>query len=592
MASRSADLGEHGGWIAVCCAVAAIVFLLPLGLDIPLLDPDEGIVASIAQEMLERGDLVTPRQQGEPFLDKPILYFWAQAASLKLFGMSAAAVRLPGLLLGLCGAVAAGALGWRMFGPAAGYLAGLFYATMILPAALTQIPVHDVALVLFVTAAIAVFWEADRATRSAGWAWIALAGAALGLAMLTKGLVGVALVGVAYGAWLLLYRRLTLEKCLHGAAALAVALLVAGGWYLAMERANPGYLRYFFVERHFLGFATQTQRHADSPWWYYFPILLGGGLPWIGYLPVALRDVYDSRGRLSHARYQSVALLLCWLVGGSLLMMAARSKLVTYVWPVFPPMAILAALGWSRWLEGSLGARARQSLERTFVWSCRLAPAVLPLGIGIAVAILHQPMGLWAWAATLSAGFAAWIPLSLWRGGRRRAAAMAAPLASAVQFFTVLAVVVPVATLHLTARPLAEHYNRLGRMPARLCVFEMEIGSLLFYLDPALRSALKPGQLETIDRDDLERVGPDDVVAISPYVRHLLERRISLEGVPCVEVGGYRLYEPADVVPVLDWLPRRKRDSSLSNQPGSQPKRKKQAPASSPIAAPPTQSLK
>ncbi len=82
---------------------------------------------------------------GEPFFDKPILYFWCQALSLRLFGMNEAAVRLPGLMFGLLGAITTGLIGWRMFGRTAGWVAGIFYGTMILPVALAQAASHDVA---------------------------------------------------------------------------------------------------------------------------------------------------------------------------------------------------------------------------------------------------------------------------------------------------------------------------------------------------------------------------------------------------------------------------------------------------------------
>ena len=76
--------------------IAAVMFVFPLFVPFPLLDPDEGLHASIAQEMVERGDWITPRFLGQPFFDKPILYFWIQAVSLRLFGSNEAAVRLPG----------------------------------------------------------------------------------------------------------------------------------------------------------------------------------------------------------------------------------------------------------------------------------------------------------------------------------------------------------------------------------------------------------------------------------------------------------------------------------------------------------------
>src|SRR5499427_10697461 len=96
-------------------AVALVLLVAPLAANAPLFDPDEGLHAAIAQEMNARGDYVTPTFLGEPFLDKPILFFWAEALSLRLFGDREAAVRLPPLLFGLFGMVTVALLGRRLF---------------------------------------------------------------------------------------------------------------------------------------------------------------------------------------------------------------------------------------------------------------------------------------------------------------------------------------------------------------------------------------------------------------------------------------------------------------------------------------------
>src|SRR4029453_9579474 len=77
------------------------LFIFPLTLHHPLIDPDEGLHAAIAQEMVERGDYLVPRFLGEPFPDKPVFFFWAMAGSLRLLGFSEPAVRAPGLAFGL-----------------------------------------------------------------------------------------------------------------------------------------------------------------------------------------------------------------------------------------------------------------------------------------------------------------------------------------------------------------------------------------------------------------------------------------------------------------------------------------------------------
>ena len=101
-------------------ALVLVAYLLPLAQTAPLMEDDEGLHAAIAQEMVERGDWVVPRLMGEPFLDKPILYFWLEAASVASFGASEFAVRLPGTLTALAGALAVGWLAAAMVGRSAG----------------------------------------------------------------------------------------------------------------------------------------------------------------------------------------------------------------------------------------------------------------------------------------------------------------------------------------------------------------------------------------------------------------------------------------------------------------------------------------
>ena len=143
----------------------AALYLLPLATGFPLLDPDEGLHAAITQEMVARGDYVMPRFLGEPFLDKPILFFWAQAAAFRAFGEHEAAARVPGLLFGALGALSTGWVAATILGPG-GWVAALLYTTLLVPMALMQVPVHDIALVPFTNAALLAFWRAARAPRA------------------------------------------------------------------------------------------------------------------------------------------------------------------------------------------------------------------------------------------------------------------------------------------------------------------------------------------------------------------------------------------------------------------------------------------
>ena len=271
-------------------------------------------------------------------------------------GCSARAKRrcgCPGLMFGLLGAVTTGLLGWRMFDRTIGldrrhplchhdpaHRAGASGLARRGPD-----PVDQSRLLLL--------WEAERVVaRRATIACTVRGRAVPGAGHPHQGTVrrGRGRSGL---------RRLSRSSatgppcglCCAASRSWSIAVAGRGAVVCRGRHADPGYLRYFFLERHVLGFATDSQPHGDEPWWYYLPMLLGGGLPWIGYLPIVVRDGSCSRhapraggGRRTEcACHIAACLLWTWLIGWTLLMMVAGSKLATYSgrcfrrWPCWRP---------------------------------------------------------------------------------------------------------------------------------------------------------------------------------------------------------------------------------------------------------------
>src|SRR2546428_2651803 len=114
--------------VHILLALSLLLFFVKLGM--PFLDPDEGLYATIAHEMLSRGDWVIPHINGLPYLEKPPLYFWLTALTFQLFGLSEWATRLWSALAALCTVLLTCRIGRRLYGRPAGLLAGL-----VLPAA-------------------------------------------------------------------------------------------------------------------------------------------------------------------------------------------------------------------------------------------------------------------------------------------------------------------------------------------------------------------------------------------------------------------------------------------------------------------------
>lgn len=516
----------------VFAAVALLLVLAPLVANAPLFDPDEGLHASIAQEMVARGDFVTPTFLGEPFLDKPILFFWAEAASLRVFGHRELAIRMPPLLFGLLGMLSVAWLGGALFGRRAGLGAGIIYGTMILPIGVSQVAVHDIGLIPFMCGACCCLVAVTTA-RSAGRAVLfgVAAGVLLGLSILTKGLVGCVFATI-FACCLALWRRTAIrDLAIALVVAGVVSIVVAAPWYWAMERAHPGYLHYYFVERHLRGYLTATQRHAGRPWWYYLPIVLGGALPWTGYFIAAARSV--SRDALSLAVW-------AWFGVGLVFLSVGESKLVTYALPLFPAVAIIANTGTVPVFSGGGFVTKLAYGLQAVVLVALPAAGLLALQWKYNA---HHP-ALWIPLAVAAAGSA----YALWRAWRIKPAERTMTwLATASMVSLIgLMIVMPRAAEWMTSRDLAAALNTRSELPARVSIIDERIGSLVFYLSPALRAQATSGRLSEVTFAEAvmrTRVDPDDaIVAVRRSQLDRFNRLFPSPPQPDAQAGTFAIF--------------------------------------------------
>ncbi len=117
---------------------------------------------------------------------------------------------------------------------------------------------------------------------------------------------------------------------------LALAV-IALPWVLLVERRNPGFAQFFFVHEHFTRFLTRVHQRYE-PDWFFIPVLLLGFMPWTPLLPALARCGW----RDCRSGHGPSLLLAIWLIFGLVFFSLSQSKLVPYILPLFPALALLA----------------------------------------------------------------------------------------------------------------------------------------------------------------------------------------------------------------------------------------------------------
>jgi len=187
----------------ILAAVGGVLLFAGLG-RADLFNPDEPRESEMAREMLTTGDHVVPRLDGEPFLEKPPLFYWLVVSAYRVGGgpSEAAARAVPALAGFLCLFVTF-ALARRLFGEGTALLAALILLTGFESFWLARRTLIDMPMTLAILVACDALHRVVTAERRTPPGWLAAAFAALAAALLFKGVVGAAIPGLAVAGWLL-----------------------------------------------------------------------------------------------------------------------------------------------------------------------------------------------------------------------------------------------------------------------------------------------------------------------------------------------------------------------------------------------------
>ena len=343
---------EKRNWKYIIFIALAVLYFWQLG-GYGLMNPDEGRYSEIPREMIESGDYLTLHLNYVYYFEKPPLHYWLTAASFSVFGQNEFASRFIPALMGFLTILMTWFFTRKFDGEDTADFAAIILGTSALFFAISRINIIDMTLSFFLTLALFsfyIFYKEDgngktSETKKNGInfyifnkanknKWLYIFYAALAFATLAKGLIGVVLpAGVIFCFMLFTRDWSILKKLFLTPAILVFFLLCVPPFYLVCKK-NPDFFHFFFIQEHFLRYATKMHdRYA--PFWFFIPVIIGGLFPWLGGLFISFKNYFTKKD-------YNVYLLL-WIGIITAFFSASSSKLVPYIIPVYPALAILIA---------------------------------------------------------------------------------------------------------------------------------------------------------------------------------------------------------------------------------------------------------
>ncbi|MGB8524188.1 MAG: glycosyltransferase family 39 protein, partial [Candidatus Acidiferrales bacterium] len=454
-----------------------------------LVGPDEPRYAWIARAMAETGDWVTPRLYGQPWFEKPILYYWAAAIGFRLNLPAEWAARLPSAFAAFAAAAAIGWLGWKHYGsegillerPA--LLAPLIFFTSVAAIGFSRAATPDMLFSAFITLAMVCASRvltnhralldgasSNSVMRAGESLTLALFGAFLGLAVLAKGPAAVLLAAGAMAIWALATSQWRAAFRLMHPVAIGAFCVVALPWYVLCASRNPDFIRIFVIQHNFQRYLTPVFQHKQ-PFWFFGWITLLAMLPWtVLLIPAAqegLRLWREKTWRDSPGFF-----FACWAIFPILFFSASQSKLPGYILPASPALALLSSLGAMRVFQRSRAASVLIAVGLGIFW---LVLAIVVLVKANHISISETERAAWLHFAEAALLITVLLVLAILKAGSGRNLRLVVGMCSLlVVAATAMADlrILPALDPYLSARPHAV-FLRHDLRPDRIFTFQL-----------------------------------------------------------------------------------------------------------------------
>jgi hypothetical protein len=320
--------------------ISALFFFIPFLGSVHLFDWDEINFAESAREMLVTGNLSRVQIDFHPFWEKPPLFFWMQALSMKIFGINEFAARFPNALIGILSLMVLYFIGKSLLDEKFGLIWALAYLGSFLPHLYFKSGIIDPFFNFFIFIGIFFIYKSiNDKPGSKSFRNALLAGISIGLATLTKGPVGLLVAGLStFVYWTIMkFKRITSWKNILVFAFLCI--IISSLWF-GLEMINNG----FWFLREFIKYQADLFLHPvaghSGPFYYHFVVVFFGCFPIsVLALPVMLKRKTSYNDPTSD--FLKWMLILFWVV--MILFTIVTTKIVHYSSLTYFPLSFLAA---------------------------------------------------------------------------------------------------------------------------------------------------------------------------------------------------------------------------------------------------------
>jgi len=357
--------------LLILIALAAVLFFFKLG-SFSLYNAAETTYGEFIKQMRLTGDWITFHYNGQIIFDKPPLYYWLATITTYILGFNEFSIRFWAALCGVLTVITTYFLGKEFYNEKVGFYSGLIAMTAMQLLVQSRIAEIDILLTLLITASLLFFWQKKYLLM-----YLCMA-----LALLVKGIIGIALPGFAVFLFLFFTKQLKQLLEMKIVPGILIILCVGTPWYIAEWLIHGGGFTQFALGFLFLSrFQGAVCGHA-GPWYYYFFALMFGFFPWSHFIPLALIRTWKEKAN------KPELLTLCFILPVFIVFSVAKTKLPNYMLPIYPFLAIMVAKVWHDFLGNrDVQSQVSDSYKKGMILA-NIFLAVIVLLLIIAVIIL------------------------------------------------------------------------------------------------------------------------------------------------------------------------------------------------------------